>query len=82
MHNRIDIIASSRIGILYRINTTFPQWKGQLEILQPPVKVSNMHNAISRKLPDYEKIADNFNKALKKIRQDGTYDNIMKKHGF
>ena len=82
MKGRIDLVLSSKVSFLSLINTDFPKFKGQVEIADPPLQVSNMYIAVSKKVPGYEKMIEDFNKGLKLLKEDGSFDKIMKKHGF
>ncbi|MEM4398136.1 MAG: transporter substrate-binding domain-containing protein, partial [Candidatus Woesearchaeota archaeon] len=47
-----------------------------------PFKSIPAHIIISKKVPNYVKIIYDFNEGLKKIKYDGTFDNILKKHNL
>lgn len=79
---RVDLIVGSRKVILYEINTNLPEFTGKIEIMGPPLQTHYLHIIISRKVPEFEQIIKDFNLGLKKIKENGTYDNLLKKHGF
>jgi len=82
MAGRIDLLISSKIGILNLINTKYPEWKGELEFLEPALMRIGFHNMISRAIPNHKTIAADFNRGLKEITKDGTLAKIVKAHGF
>ncbi len=82
MAGRIDLLISSKIRILDLIKTKYPEWKGELEFLEPALMRIGFHNMISRAIPNYETIAADFNRGFKEITDDGTLAKIEKAHGF
>jgi len=42
--------------------------------------VRGIHIGVSRENPDHEKIVAAFNKAIKEMKKDGSYDAIVAKH--
>lgn len=58
--------------------------KGMQDIvfLYPPLTRYSFHVAASLKLEDHESLMKDFNRGLIAIKSDGTYANILKKHGF
>lgn len=54
----------------------------QLMPLAPAITINPLHNLISRKIANGQDMVDAFNKGLKMIQEDGSYDAILKKHGF
>jgi len=79
---RIDLFISARVIVLHLLRTKYPEWKDEIEFIEPPFLLINVHHAISRAVPDYEKVVTDFNRGLKEIRDDGTYQKIFEKHGF
>ena len=50
--------------------------------VRPPLSEERLYIMGSRAIPDGQKLINDFNRGLKLIRQDGTYEQILKKHGF
>ena len=50
--------------------------------LSPALQSSGLYLMVSRTIPDGEKLVDDFNRGLAKIRADGRYGRIMEKLGF
>ncbi|KPA17387.1 amino acid ABC transporter substrate-binding protein [Candidatus Magnetomorum sp. HK-1] len=82
MAGRIHLLISSKVRILDLLNTKYPEWRGELEFVEPALMKIGLHNMISRAIPNYETIAADFNLGLKKITDDGTIAKLMKAHGF
>lgn len=79
---RIDLFVDENLGIQYMINTRFPEWKGLIEALKPPLQVNDLHIMISKKVDNNQKIVNDFNEGLQKILDDGTFEKIIKENGF
>lgn len=82
MAKRFDLIADEKMGVLYILKHQYPGWKDALEILDPPLRVDNLHIMISKKNRAHQKIVSDFDRGLLEIRQDGTFQKILAKHGF
>ncbi|MCG8636812.1 MAG: transporter substrate-binding domain-containing protein [Desulfobacterales bacterium] len=82
MNGRVDLIIGSPHVILYEVKSKLPEYGGKIELLNPLLKTNTLHFMISRKVSGHEKIIADFNRGLKMIKEDGTYDEIVKKHGF
>ena len=79
---RIDLVAASETVFLHMVNSEGENASEELQVIEPPLTVSRIYNGITRKKEDHEKIVSDFNRALRQIKQDGTFAGILKKHGF
>ncbi len=79
---RTDLIINSRKVIEHLINTEFNSEKDNVSVVMPVLQSSNVHIGFSKANPNHVEIKNAFNKGLDEIKKDGTYDRIMKKHGF
>jgi polar amino acid transport system substrate-binding protein len=73
--NRTDIIISSRLAALYFAKTLGVQ--DQIRELVPPVETVPSYLAFTR-TKDMTALADSFDKEIRAMHADGTYDRIMK----
>lgn len=80
--DRVDMVAMAR-GI-FRYETS--QLKGasldDVVFLEPPLKVAKLHMMFSPKTDNAEALVADFNAGLTKIKENGTYQEILKAHGF
>ncbi len=51
-----------------------------IEVLQPSLKNDSYYIAFSRKTKDFEKKVKIFNKGLMEIKNNGTFDSILKNY--
>lgn len=81
IRGRIDLLVADSLSIANIIKAR-PEFAGALRQLTKPLQTSPLPNLISKKRTDYKIIVEKFNKSLKAMRDDGTFDKIAAKHGF
>lgn len=82
MRKRFDLLADEKLGVLYIINTRFPEWRGAIESIEPPLQINYLHIMISKQVSRYKEIVKAFNVGLREIIEDGTFNSLYQKHGF
>ena len=80
---RIDLLAGSEVVIKHKMKKVLsPDEISRIEVMYPPINVNYMHMAVSKNSADAEQKLKDFNTGYKKIIQNGTYQKILRKHGF
>ncbi|MCK5311254.1 MAG: amino acid ABC transporter substrate-binding protein [Desulfobacteraceae bacterium] len=79
---RIDLIVIDKYVGLYLLNKHMPHRVGEIESLAPPLQDKKLYICMSKKTKHVNKKLVCFNKGLKEIKEDGTFDKILKKYGF
>ena len=82
LNKRIDLIIGSKKVILNNLQKNFKNDLDKFEMLNPPLESLPMYISISKKTSNYRQKIKDFNKGLKMIKNDETYDKILKKYGF
>ncbi|MCP4119838.1 MAG: amino acid ABC transporter substrate-binding protein [Desulfobacteraceae bacterium] len=82
LKGRVDLIVDSKAVLQDRINRNFKNAVGKFEFLTPALQTNKLYTILSKTVPGYEKKAEDFNKGLKMILEDGTVIEILKRHGF
>ncbi len=82
LNKRVDLIANSREVVLHILQQDFPEQYAKINVVQPPLQVNNLHIVVSKTIPNAKKIISDFNKGLKTIKENGTYDKILEKYGM
>jgi polar amino acid transport system substrate-binding protein len=77
---RIDAAIADERVFIYKINSIMPNSKSQFKILPIPVSVNGLHVAVSKSNPNYRKIVSAFNRTLAKLKENGSYLQIIKRH--
>ncbi|MCP4983485.1 MAG: transporter substrate-binding domain-containing protein [Gammaproteobacteria bacterium] len=81
-NNRIDLVLIERALAEYLLKTELPEYKGQLEALEPAVETLPIHILISRKIENHRELVDDFNRGLKRLISQGKVSEILEKHGL
>jgi polar amino acid transport system substrate-binding protein len=82
LHKRIDLIIGSREAILFYLKQQYPDKMNSLEILGDPLETLSLYVPFSKMTPNYKQKVEDFNRGLEMIKEDGTYQKIMKKYGL
>lgn len=83
LKGRIDLVAAPEPVFQNLIVTTLPpDQHDKFEFMTPYLSVQRLHMAISKNSPDYQQKLEDFNRGLKAIMADGTYDQILRSYGF
>ncbi|MCP4159050.1 MAG: transporter substrate-binding domain-containing protein [Deltaproteobacteria bacterium] len=82
LFKRIDLTPDIEEVVYYLIKSKFPEHIGKIESVGKPLKVHLIYNIISRKKSNYKKMTQDFNKGLKMIKGDGTFNRILKINGI
>ena len=76
----VDLTLDDELVLRYTINRFMPESTAILQILEKPLVVRGVNIGVSRRNPHHANIVRDFNKAIAEMKQDGTYDRILKKH--
>ena len=74
---RIDLTLGDKWVVRHELTEYFPTAIKDFAFLGKPVATRTLHAAVSRTHPQHDKITKDFNKALKSIKADGTYEKIL-----
>jgi polar amino acid transport system substrate-binding protein len=81
MLKRIDLMVGDSFLILDLLKK-YPEYKGKIRQVSPPIKVSSLQNLLSKTHPEPHSVVTDFNKGLSEMRADGTFDAILERFGF
>lgn len=77
---RIDAIISDPVQILSLVDNRFPKLKEKLKVWNPPIQRNIGAPAIANDHPKKDEIIQKYNETFIKLRDNGLYDHMMKKH--
>jgi polar amino acid transport system substrate-binding protein len=77
---KVDLALGEVRKIRYELNKFMAGNVNEVEILATPFFSRGTHIAVSKSNPKHQEIISGFNKAFDAMRQDGTYEAILKKH--
>lgn len=78
---RADLYASGLENVNFLMNHTFPEFAGKFTPIDPPLRTRRVFNVFPKSVSDSSKIVEDFNRGLQMLKDDGTLDSILKKHG-
>ncbi len=82
LRERVDLIVADKFVGFYLLNKYIPYMRGQIEFISPPLQDKKLYICMSKKTEKVNEKVASFNKGLKEIKEDGTFDKILAKHGF
>ena len=82
LNKRIDAFIETKESVLFYLKKDFPNQINKIVALSPAFKTNEIYIVFSKKSPNYQKIQADFDTAIKKMQADGSYENILKKHGI
>lgn len=80
--NRIDAIIGDRMMWQYLLNTKHHEFRDLVEEIGPIIQATPLYLLISKKTPNHTTVVTDFNRALKEIKTDGSYEKIIKQYGL
>ncbi len=78
--DRVDLAVGEQRKINYELKNFMPHNIKHFEFIPKSLIRRGTHIAVSRSNPKHEEIITRFDKAMKEMQADGTYDSIVKKH--
>ena len=79
---RVDLILDSKDSINYFLANEFAEFQKDIKPLSPPLEIDKLYMVISKKVSNYGQIRDDFDRGIKALKADGSYDRILIKHGL
>lgn len=80
LFGRIDLLLIGKLHALKILNERFPNNRQEILLHTPALESNGLYVAISKKVEHSAKLILEFNKGLKIIKKEGTFDSIIKKH--
>ena len=81
IQGRIDLMEGEKYAMAELLNK-YPEYRDRIKRVNPPITVSPLYVIISMANPDHLLIVADFNRGLREMRADGTFDAIIRRHGF
>jgi len=82
MGGRLDLIVVDKFVGLYLMQQEMPDKVGEIEFIGPALEEKTLHVLIAKNAPDAEAKIKAFNEGLKKIKESGRMEALMKKSGL
>ena len=78
---RVDIFIDTDDSVQHYVANELKSLAGKIEPLLPPLETDKIYLVISKQVLDNQAVQRNFDAGIRQIKYDGTYDEILKKHG-
>ncbi len=79
---RLDLIVIDKFVGFYLIDKYVPHMSKQVVSLHPPLENNKLYICMSKKSNNIDEKLRAFNKGLQEIKENGSFNKILKKHGF
>ncbi|NNF99466.1 MAG: ABC transporter substrate-binding protein [Desulfobacteraceae bacterium] len=81
LYGRVDAVLGNTVNVQYSLEQKFGDAdRSNIVVVEPPYTVDDVHVAFSKRIERTELLVNVFNRGLSKIKNDGTYASILKKH--
>lgn len=77
---RVQLTLEDERVAQHAFNGELQDIQGKLEFLPKPLSESPLHILVRRSHPQHQQIIDGFNQAIRSMREDGTYQQILQRH--
>lgn len=81
MAKRIDLIAGNNF-VIPDLLKKYPEFEGKVRAVSPPLQTRPLRIIVPKKNSHHTAIIADFNRGLREIITDGTFNAIVKKYGF
>ena len=78
----IDLTVGDELAINYALQKYLPMHANSFEFLAPPLANKKLYLAVSKSNKTAQTIIDDFNQAIKEMKLDGSYDQIISKYQY
>ena len=78
----VDLWLADKFVAQATMSGHMPERASEIDVVDKPLGIKNLHVAFSRMKPDCQKLTDAFNKGLAEVLSDGTLKKILDHHGL
>jgi len=81
-NHRVDMILIDRALATYLLNNELPEYKTELEALEPALETLPIYLMMSKNIEGHLQLVEDFNRGLDRLEAQGRIHEILKKHGL
>ena len=78
----VDLWLADKFVAQATMSGHLPERAGEIEFVDKPLGVKNLHVAFSKMKPDHQKLTKAFDRGLAQVLSDGTIEKILANHGL
>ncbi|MDF9617916.1 transporter substrate-binding domain-containing protein [Pseudomonas entomophila] len=79
---RVNLAVEDEYVARYNLQREPPQVREAVSFVEPPLAENSLHILVSLKHPEHQQIVKRFEKAIAAMKADGSYDRLLRQHGF
>lgn len=79
---RVQLVVEDELVAQHYLNRELSEVRGGLEFLPQPLSANGLHILVRRSHPLHQQVAQDFNREIEAMREDGTYARIYQRHGL
>ena len=79
---RVNLAVEDEYVARYNLQREPQQVREGVAFVDPPLSENSLHILVSLKHPEHQKIVARFEKAIATMKADGSYDRLLRQHGF
>ncbi|WDY58505.1 substrate-binding periplasmic protein [Pseudomonas sp. PSKL.D1] len=79
---RVDLTIEDEFVARYNLQREPEQVRDAVEFVDPPLGENTLHILVSLKHPAHRQIVERFERAIEAMKADGSYERLMRQHGF
>ncbi len=80
--DRVKLTLEDEFVARYYLARESPKVRNAVEFLPNPLSENSLHILVSLKNPDHEKIVAGFDREIAAMKEDGSYERLLKQHGM
>ena len=78
----VDLILVDKAQTIFYTNTEFSEYKDDIKFLEPSLEILPLYLIVPLAIENHSQIISDFNRGLRQIKADGTYNQILINQGF
>lgn len=79
---RVNLAVEDEFVARYNLQREPEQVREAVMLVEPPLSENTLHILVSLKHPEHQQIVERFERAIAAMKADGSYDRLMRQHGF
>ena len=79
---RVNLAVEDEYVARYNLQREPQEVRDGVMLVEPPLGENTLHILVSLKHPEHKRIVERFEQAIAAMKADGSYDRLMRQHGF
>ncbi|MFJ4154459.1 substrate-binding periplasmic protein [Pseudomonas sp. NPDC089752] len=79
---RVNLAVEDEFVARYNLQREPEQVRDAVALVEPPLGENTLHILVSLKHPEHQQIVERFEQAIAAMKADGSYERLLRQHGF